>query len=360
MNVLIVNPIVYTAETKNIVRAKSIKDTMIYDLCLAFSDIGHNVTLFAAEPFKPTMKEQYPFNVVWAECRLKNVCLPHCFPYMPSLVKFIKDNEEALDLIICSEVFSLNSLMAVLTTNKKVIIWHELAKHNAKMKKIPSKMWYNIVARTFMRNTRVIARSENAKTFISQYCRKTADIVIDHGVNLNKFQASETKDNYFVVCSQLIARKRISGILEKFRDYLRYVDDKSKLYIIGEGELRWQLEKESEQLGVYENVFFMGKLNHEQLMPYLTRAKALLVNTEKDNNMISIVEAIAVGTPVVTTEVPLNATYIKKYKLGIAEEWSVDALKEIVENNAEYVENCLNYRKKMSTEMKAKQFVESM
>ena len=30
--------------------------------------------------------------------------------------------------------------------------------------------------------------------------------------------------------------------------------------------------------------------------------------------MISIVESIPVGTPVVTTEIPLNASYIKKYK----------------------------------------------
>ena len=34
--------------------------------------------------------------------------------------------------------------------------------------------------------------------------------------------------------------------------------------------------------------------------------------------MISIVEAIAVGTPIVTTDVPLNSTYIKEYQLGIA------------------------------------------
>ena len=57
MNILIVNPIVYTSETKNIIRANSIKDTMIYDLCLAFEKKGHNVILYAAEPFKPVNKE---------------------------------------------------------------------------------------------------------------------------------------------------------------------------------------------------------------------------------------------------------------------------------------------------------------
>ena len=46
--------------------------------------------------------------------------------------------------------------------------------------------------------------------------------------------------------------------------------------------------------------------------------------------MISIVESIAVGTPVVTTEIPLNASYIKKYKLGIATEWDQQDLMKII------------------------------
>lgn len=32
MKVLVINPIMYTSETKNIKRAASIKDTMMYDL----------------------------------------------------------------------------------------------------------------------------------------------------------------------------------------------------------------------------------------------------------------------------------------------------------------------------------------
>ena len=73
--------------------------------------------------------------------------------------------------------------------------------------------------------------------------------------------------------------------------------------------------------------------------------------------MISIAESIAVGTPVVTTEVPLNAAYIKKYKLGIAAEWDRADMMEIDKNNEFYVDNCLKYREKLSTKEKAKQFI---
>lgn len=356
MNILVVNPIVYTSETKNITRTDSIKDTMIYDLCLAFTQLGHKVTLFAGEPFKPVNNEEYPFIVIWGKCAFQKVFLPHCIPYMPSLVKYIKDNKSNIDLIISSEVFSINSLNAVLFGGKKVVIWHELAKHNAIFKKLPSKIWYNLVARIFMRNTTVVARSYEAKKFIEKYCKNTQDYVIDHGVNLDKFKASKEKENYFVVCSQLIQRKRIDLILNEFSNYLNSFDTTAKLYIIGDGELKDNLKSQCENLQISDNVVFTGKINHEELLPYLSRAKALLIKTEKDNNMISIIESIAVGTPILTTEVPLNSTYIKKYKLGIAKDWDKNDLKEIVDNNNVYIKNCLEYRKKLSTLSKAEEF----
>lgn len=57
MKVLVINPIMYTSETKNIKGVASIKDTMMYDFCLAFHEMGHSVTLVGGEPFKPTKSE---------------------------------------------------------------------------------------------------------------------------------------------------------------------------------------------------------------------------------------------------------------------------------------------------------------
>ena len=129
MKVLVINPIMYTSETKNIKRAASIKDTMMYDFCLAFHEMGHSVTLVGGEPFKPTKSETYPFEVLWWECKCQKVCMPHCLPFMPETYWYVKQHRTEYDLIITSEVFSLNSLMAYRAAPDKTIIWHELAKH---------------------------------------------------------------------------------------------------------------------------------------------------------------------------------------------------------------------------------------
>lgn len=357
MKVLVINPIMYTSETKNIKRADSIKDTMMYDFCLAFHEMGHNVTLVGGEPFKPTKKEEYPFEVLWWDCRCQKICMPHCLPFMTKTFKYVKQHRNEYDLIISSEVFSLNSLMAYRAAPDKTIIWHELAKHNAIMKQVPSKVWYGIVARFFMRKAKVVARSLEARDFVKKYCHNTDDTVIDHGVNLDKFKAATTKENCFAVCSQLIQRKRIDGIFEKFAKYLNLYDAACQLYIIGEGELKEKLQAMAQKLEIAQNVIFTGKMTHDELLPILSKSQALLVNTVKDNNMISIVESIAVGTPVVTTDVPLNVSYIKKYRLGIAKhQWNENDLQNVVFNNKKYVKNCMEYRYKLSTKQRVEQF----
>ena len=49
--------------------------------------------------------------------------------------------------------------------------------------------------RLFMRNVRVVARSIEARDFISRYCQNTEKEVIDHGVNLDKFHVCNEKGN---------------------------------------------------------------------------------------------------------------------------------------------------------------------
>ena len=152
---------------------------------------------------------------------------------------------------------------------------------------------------------------------------------------------------------------KIDGILEKFAKYLDQYNSRCQLFIIGEGELKEKLQRMAQTLGIAPNVIFTGKMTHDELLPILSKSKALLVNTVKDNNMISIVEAIAVGTPIVTTDVPLNSTYIKDYQLGIAKkQWDESDLNDVVSNSEMYIENCMKYRYKLSTKQRVEQFLE--
>lgn len=358
MKVLILNPILYTSETDRIPKTESIKDTMIYSLCMGFVKNGDEPVLAAADPYKPMRGEEYPFPVLWFPCVCTAIWKPRCFPLLKGLGGYLRKHKEEYDYIISSEVFSMLTLSAAVHARKKLIIWHELGAHNNILKKMPSRFWYFVIAKLFMRNIPVIPRSEQAAKFIGRFCGRVLPVRIDHGVDLDKISCSREKEDYFVVLSQLIERKHIDGIIDCFAAFLLKKPEKRwRLQIIGDGVLRERLEGQVRDLGLEKNVLFLGRRNHEELMPILAKARALLVNTGKDNSMVSIVESIAAGTPVVTTEVPFNADYIKSEKLGIVKNgWNERELEEICQNQQEYVINCIRYREKLSNKYLADQF----
>ncbi len=355
MKILIVNPIIYTSETRDIKKVNTIKDTMIYDLCLAFAQSGADVTLAAAEDYKPELQEEYPFRVVWMKTVLKRLCPPNTLPFCPQVKGLSKSG--GYDLIITSEVFSLNSLSLAIHSPKNLIVWHELAKHNKIFKGIPSKIWYGVIAKIFFRKALIVPRSIEAKNFISRFCKNVSSTIIDHGVNLDKFIPCTEKENIFAVSSQLIGRKRIDKIIDAFAAYTDKYDGEARLYIMGDGEERERLQNQAKALCKEDSVIFTGRLSHRELVDYLRKAKAMLVYTEKDNNMVSVVESIAVGTPVITTSVPYNASYIKANSLGIVNDnWNEQDLAEISQNKA-YAENCMAYREFISNQSKVKTFL---
>lgn len=361
-NVLIINPILYTAETSEIPRVDSIKDTMIYTMCMGFLKAGHRVTLLAAEDYKPCTEETYPFPVIWMHTVCRKVFQPRCFPYMPALRGFLKKHTE-YDLIITSEIFATWSYTAVRLCPEKTVVWHELAAHNRMLCQLPSRVWYHVIARFLMGNARVIARSQAAKTFISQFVKHIAKETIDHGVELDKLPHPEdagdiVKHDQFVVVSQLIERKQIHKTIEAFADFVEKGNKDYTLYLIGQGEEEGALRRTVLDRKMEDKVRFYGQMTHEQLLPIVAKSKALLVYTRKDNNMVSIVESIAVGTPVVTTPVPYNAEYIRREKLGIVQDlWGADELVKICEDNERYVHNCLRYREQLSNVHLAETFV---
>ena len=153
-HVLVINPILYTSETNRIPRVHSIKETMIYTLCKGFLKNGQQVTLIAAEDYRPEEEEQYDFPVIFMETVLHGIFQPRCFPYMPKLRGYLRKHKE-YDYIISSEMFATWSYTVARVCPDKAVIWHELAKHNNMLHQMPSRFWYGLVARFLMRHSKV-------------------------------------------------------------------------------------------------------------------------------------------------------------------------------------------------------------
>lgn len=359
MKILILNSILFTNEMGVIPQVRSIKDCMAYNLALAFHQAGQEVSLIAASEYMPIDKESYPFEIRFFRSNLTKVFLPSLLPLHLSMYKFLRQNRDKYDLVLSSEIFSFNSLFATLILPNKTLIWQELGNHNRKMKKIPSKLWYNVIARFFMKRTLIVPRSPQAGRFLRQFHLNVSSTFIDHGVNASKFHPSNQKEKQFIIVSRFVPTKNVVSMLciyKKFLDKYQLLD--YKLYIAGSGPCLGEIENYILQHRLESQIILLGKLPHEKLNDYLSHSSCLLCNSSNDLNIISIGESVAVGTPVITNTVPYSHEWVLTEKLGIARDsWNEDDMYEILRDNAKYVTNCLNYRPYLTIEHVVDEFL---
>ena len=264
-------------------------------------------------------------------------------------------------MVISSEVFSFISLYAARICPQKTIVWQELTQHQNKFHKLPSRLWHNWVARFCMRKTKIVVpRSEFAYRFIKRYMPQTVHSVVDHGINVQKFCVGIDKKQQIISSSQLIYRKNVDGIIRIFSNFHKekgYED--IKLLIAGRGEEEKNLKKLVMQLNLQDSILFLGFLSQSELNKYIRESYCFLVNTRRDLNMVSIPESIVSGTPILTNLQPASAGYIQKEQLGIVrDQWGVEELKEIIDNNSFYVSNCIKYRDKLTNIYSAQMLID--
>lgn len=362
MNIVIINSILRTAEKGVIPQCKSIKDSLLYNYALAFYNLGHNVSLIAAKEFMPSEPEKYPFSMIFLESNVKSLFKPDLIPLHLELFKYLLHNKDEIDLVVSSEVFQFNSLIAALCINKKkIIFWQEMSCHQRKFFRLPSLIWHNFIARIFLKDILVVSRSESSCFFIKKYFKNVSKEIIRNGVAIEKFTPNTKKEDYVISVSQLIARKNVSSIIKKFNDFIKSSNQFAhyKLFIVGDGDELNNLMSLVHELGINESVIFCGRMNHDDLNMILGKAKCFLIDTLKDLAILVVSESIAAATPILSNTVIDNSLFINAYNLGIAkEEWTYLDLITIINNNEEYVNNCVKYRDKLSFDYYAELMLE--
>lgn len=130
---------------------------------------------------------------------------------------------------------------------------------------------------------------------------------IDFPVNLN---AGE----YFVSVARLTHQKNIHLLLRSYAK-ARELGCKWPLVIIGDGEDRVNLLALSDELGLDEDVHFLGYQTNPH--PFLVKAGAFVMSSREEGFPVSLLEAMALGCPIISLACPTGPTDIlQNGKLG--------------------------------------------
>ena len=79
------------------------------------------------------------------------------------------------------------------------------------------------------------------------------------------------------------------------------IDEKMYLTIIGEGEERGRLQDRIDQLGLSNNIFLVGRKTKSEIVQILNNSSAFILPSRSENFSVSVLEALAVGLPVIAT-----------------------------------------------------------
>ena len=103
----------------------------------------------------------------------------------------------------------------------------------------------------------------------------------------------------FVALGRLVHQKGYDIMLNYFGDACKTRDD-LRLYVIGDGEDREALEKQCEELGLKEKVFFLGSRSN----PYCIMQKmdAFISTSRYEGHPLNIMDAMVIGLPLYCTK----------------------------------------------------------
>ncbi len=176
-----------------------------------------------------------------------------------------------------------------------------------------------------------IANSEYIASRIKKIYNKEAK-VINPPVDINNFEYSDQKDNYYLTASRFVPYKRIDIIAEAFS-----LMPGKKLIIIGDGPDEQKVKSKAGK-----NVEFVGYQTGDKLKEYMKKAKAFVFAAEEDFG-ITVIEAMASGTPVIAYNKGGTAETVIDGVNGIHfNNQSALAIKDAVEK-FEKVRNSFNY-----------------
>lgn len=116
------------------------------------------------------------------------------------------------------------------------------------------------------------------------------NLKIQYDIKLSDFNAC--------FCGRIASEKNLELTLEYWKNFI-VEQPNSKLFIIGSGPAKNELELLAKDYGLENSVVFTGAVPHETIKYYYHLCDAYIMTSLSENHSISALEAIACGIPVV-------------------------------------------------------------
>ncbi|MDQ4074975.1 MAG: glycosyltransferase family 4 protein [Chloroflexota bacterium] len=106
--------------------------------------------------------------------------------------------------------------------------------------------------------------------------------------------------------------------LDRLLKALRALPEDTWLLVVGDGEMRAGYERQARQLGVVDQVCFVGAVEHEDTPTFFRSADVtVLPSSPPESFGLVLLESLACGTPVLASDIPGVRTLVSKGEDGL-------------------------------------------
>lgn len=170
----------------------------------------------------------------------------------------------------------------------------------------------------------VIALSEDMKKEMNKICNRDDISVLPNGIELNKFKGIsekklfKKKEKTIIFVGSLRPVKGVKYLIKAMNTINKETD--TNLIIVGDGIDKEGLKTLVEELNLQDCIHFVGKIPNEDVPRYMAQADIFALPSLSEGFPVVVVEAMASGLPIVTTNVRGLPEIIKNGENGFVVE----------------------------------------
>lgn len=170
----------------------------------------------------------------------------------------------------------------------------------------------NLVPDVVIENLKPVVEKAKARLAVSQeFTRLLAEKFqgfnwdyLPNIVNLDFFENLSTVNNSdftLINICLLTKKKRVDILIRAFAEVLKVIPN-LKLKIGGDGAEKYHLKNLTKELNISDSVTFLGLLSRGQVKYEISKASAFVLSSEYETFGVVLIEALAVGKPVIATK----------------------------------------------------------
>jgi len=125
--------------------------------------------------------------------------------------------------------------------------------------------------------------------------------VVSGGIDSTRFRPTEEHSSFdLILTGRLAGIKRIDIFLQAVRDVADELPE-IRAVVLGDGELRDELQKYALDLGIGQNLSFVG--HQDDVENWLCKSKIFVLTSDSEGLSLSMMEAMMCGLPAIVSDV---------------------------------------------------------